>query len=72
MTVLAAFSSASATEVGRYLHWGVITISLSNFLIIVGMIVVFVLALVIPFGRHRRQSSVDSDPESDSQDGGPS
>jgi hypothetical protein len=72
MTVLAAFSSASATGVGRYLHWGVISISLSNFSIIVAMIVLFVLALVIPFGRHHQQSSVGSDPENDSQDGGTS
>jgi len=34
---------------GRYIHWGVVQISLTNFLIIVGMIVVFVLALIIPF-----------------------
>ena len=34
---------------GKYLSWGVVSISLTNFLIIVGMIVVFVLALVIPF-----------------------
>ena len=43
--IVAAASHAS----GRYLHWGVVQISLTNFLIIVGMIVVFVLALVLPF-----------------------
>jgi hypothetical protein len=32
-----------------YLHWGVIQISLTNFLIIVAMVVIFVLALVLPF-----------------------
>lgn len=32
-----------------YLHWGVIQISLANFLIIAAMIAVFVLALVLPF-----------------------
>ena len=32
-----------------YLHWGVIQISRTNFLIIVAMVVIFVLALVVPF-----------------------
>ena len=32
-----------------YLQWGVIQISLTNFLIIVAMVVIFVLALVLPF-----------------------
>ena len=34
---------------GKYLTWGVVSISLTNLLVILGMIVVFVLALVIPF-----------------------
>ena len=33
----------------HYLHWGVIQISVANLLIIVAMVVVFVLALVLPF-----------------------
>jgi hypothetical protein len=47
--------SAAAPAAGRpaaaphYLQWGVIQISLTNFLIIVAMVVVFVLALVLPF-----------------------
>ena len=32
-----------------FLHWGVVQISLANFLVIVAMILLFVLALVIPF-----------------------
>jgi hypothetical protein len=40
-----------AFAAGSYVHWGVVSISLTNLLIIVGMIVVFVLALVIPFPR---------------------
>jgi hypothetical protein len=48
----------------HYLHWGVIQISMTNFLVIVAMIVVFVLALIVPFpsgdtkrevSRHGRQ-----------------
>jgi hypothetical protein len=42
---------------GHYLHWGVIQISLTNLLIIVAMIVVFVLALVIPFPGGRADAS---------------
>ena len=34
---------------GHYVHWGVIQISLTNFLIIAGMVVVFILALIVPF-----------------------
>jgi hypothetical protein len=34
---------------GKYLSWGVISISLTNLFIIVLMVVVFVLALVLPF-----------------------
>ena len=37
----------------HYLHWGVIQISLTNFLIIVAMVVLFVLALVLPFPKPR-------------------
>lgn len=37
-----------------YLHWHFITLSVSNFLVIVAMLVVFVAALALPFpGRHR-------------------
>lgn len=39
----------AATASGHYVHWGVISISLTNLLIILAMIVVFVLALVLPF-----------------------
>jgi uncharacterized membrane protein len=39
---------------GSYLHWGVIQISLTNFVLIVAMVVVFALAIVIPMRRHRR------------------
>ena len=34
---------------GHYLHWWVVSISLTNLLIIVAMVVVFVLALLLPF-----------------------
>jgi len=39
---------------GNYLHWGVIQISLANLVVIVLMIVVFLLALFLPFPGRRR------------------
>jgi len=41
--------SVVAEGPGRYISWGVIQISVANLTIIVAMIVVFVLALVVPF-----------------------
>lgn len=42
---------------GRYLHWGVVNISLANAMIIGAMVVVFLLALLLPFpGSHDRGS----------------
>jgi hypothetical protein len=34
---------------GRYIHWGVIQISVANLAIIVTMVILFVLALIVPF-----------------------
>ena len=34
---------------GRYLHWGVIQISLANLVVIAIMVLIFVLAIVLPF-----------------------
>lgn len=41
----------TAAETGHYLTWGVLSISVANALVIAVMLVVFVLALVVPFGR---------------------
>ena len=41
---------------GHYIHWGVIDVSVANFVVIVLMIVTFVAALLLPFpGRDRRR-----------------
>ncbi len=53
LAILQATAATGATGAGRYLEWGVFSISLANALIILAMVVVFVLALVVPFG-HRR------------------
>jgi hypothetical protein len=39
---------------GTYLHWGVIQISLTNFVIILVMLAVFALAVAIPMPGQRR------------------
>jgi len=39
---------------GTYLHWGVIQISLANLIVIIAMLVVFVLALFLPFPGRRK------------------
>jgi hypothetical protein len=38
---------------GYYIHWGFFQISLANLIVIVLMIVVFILALLLPFPRGR-------------------
>jgi hypothetical protein len=38
---------------GHYIHWGFIQLSYSNFIVILLMIVVFVLAILLPFPRRK-------------------
>ena len=38
---------------GYYIHWGFIQLSLANLIVIILMVVVFVLALFVPFPGHR-------------------
>lgn len=40
---------------GHYLHWGVIQISVANLVVIAVMVVVFALAVLLPFPRGRRR-----------------
>ena len=45
-----------------FLHWGVVQISLANFIVIVLMVVLFVLALILPFpGGKAVESEEDRD-----------
>lgn len=37
---------------GYYIHWGFIQLSLANLIVIALMLIVFVLALVVPFPGH--------------------
>ena len=61
MTALTLPPAAVTTEAGHYIQAGVFSISVANLLVIVTMIVVFVLALVIPF---------PSSQDNDASDGG--
>ncbi len=40
---------------GHYFHWGSIQISAANLVVIALMVVVFVLAILLPFPRHGRR-----------------
>lgn len=53
-----ALTSVLTQTGGRFLDWGVVHISLANLIVIIVMLVVFVLALVLPFpgGRGEEQS----------------
>jgi large-conductance mechanosensitive channel len=42
-----------------YIHWGFILISLPNFVLICVMVLLFVLALVVPFPHHRSKEPRD-------------
>lgn len=53
MWVLMSSPGAVFPAAGRYVHWGVVQISLTNLLIIAAMLVVFVLALLLPFPGER-------------------
>jgi hypothetical protein len=57
MVDLADAALHPALASGHYFHWGVVQISLANLLIIIAMVVVFVLALVIPFPGGRADST---------------
>ncbi|HEV2968168.1 MAG TPA: hypothetical protein VG009_08710 [Candidatus Dormibacteraeota bacterium] len=39
---------------GRYIHWGFIQLSYANFAVIVLMIIVFILAIILPFPKRKR------------------
>ena len=39
---------------GRYIHWGFIQLSYANFAVIVLMVLVFILAIVLPFPKRKR------------------
>jgi hypothetical protein len=52
-SLLAALINLGGT--GHYVHWGFIQISVANLVVIALMIVVFILAILLPFPRHGRR-----------------
>jgi hypothetical protein len=51
-----------ATSAGTYVNWGVISISVANLVVIGLMILLFVLALVVPFPGHRDDQAQEDQP----------
>ena len=52
----------AADSAGRYVTWGVIQISVTNLVIIAAMIVLFVLALLLPFPAARDDEAGEKTP----------
>jgi hypothetical protein len=61
MPLIAAFPTSAMAAAGHYLHWGVLSVSTTNLLIVIAMLVLFGLALVVPFhgNRTKEHSTVD-------------
>ena len=53
---MSVLNMVAAPAPGRYISWGVIQISVTNATIIGVMIVLFILALVVPFPTHDDES----------------
>ncbi len=51
----------------HYIHWSIFTISIANLIIIATMVVIFGLAILLPFPKSR-DNEADKDTESDNQD----
>jgi hypothetical protein len=48
-------AAVDLNHTGHYLHWGVIQISAANLAVVGIMVVVFLLALLLPFPRGRKR-----------------
>jgi len=46
---------------GTYLHWGVINLSVTNLAIIGAMLVIFVIAILLPFPHRAPERSAEED-----------
>jgi hypothetical protein len=53
MPLLSSSGVVDLNHTGNYLHWGVIQISVANLVVIGVMLLLFVLALVLPFPGRR-------------------
>jgi hypothetical protein len=71
MAIVAAIGVPLAAAPGHYLHLGVLSISLTNALVIVVMVGLFVAALVVPFPRHEPKGPHLRGPEDAARDAHP-
>lgn len=51
-------SVVNLDQPGHFIHWWVIQLSLANLLVIASMVLVFVLALLVPFPKPRARHDV--------------
>ncbi len=49
----------TALTAGHYIDWGVISVSVTNLSIIIAMVVIFVLAIVLPFPHARHGDELE-------------
>jgi len=54
-TTLSTISAINLNHPGRYVHWGVIQISVANLVLILLMVVIFAAAILLPFPGTRRR-----------------
>jgi hypothetical protein len=52
---LSTMSPINLNHPGRYVHWGVIQISVANLLLILLMVAIFAAAILLPFPGTRRR-----------------
>ncbi len=52
---LSTMSAINLNHPGRYVHWGVIQISVANLVLILLMVVIFAAAILLPFPGTRRR-----------------
>lgn len=62
MNLLAALINLS--QPGHYFHWSIFTVSIANLIIIAVMIVVFGIAILLPFPRAKRELNIKEDEDS--------
>ena len=51
----------SVFTAGKYVSWGAVSISVTNLVVILAMVVIFVLAIVIPFPKDHESPSDGGD-----------
>ena len=58
--VMSLASLVNLNQPGHYLHWSIFTISVANLVIIAVMVIIFGLALLLPFPKGRRDENDES------------